>query len=58
MTNNPLYPERLTSNRTELLFLALTLLFLLLSIWRVSARRLDLLAIVLLFSSSSSSSTL
>lgn len=40
------YAERVTSRRTQLLFLALTLLFLLLAVWRVSAARLDALAVV------------
>ncbi|HEY59792.1 MAG TPA: hypothetical protein G4N92_03765 [Anaerolineae bacterium] len=38
------YNERVTSNRTEVLFLALTILFLLLLIWRVIAGSLDVLA--------------
>ena len=41
------YTERVSSNRTEALFLVLTLLCLLLSIWRVSIAGLDVLAIVL-----------
>ncbi len=41
------YDERVTSNRTEALFIALTLLFLLLLIWRVNVGRLNLLATVL-----------
>lgn len=40
------YVERVTSRRTQLLFAALALLFLLLAVWRVSAVRLDALAIV------------
>ena len=47
ITNDDLkYDERVTSNRTEALFLALTLLFLLLLIWRVNAGRPNLLAAV------------
>ncbi len=42
------YDERVTSNKTEALFIALTLLFLLLLlIWRVHVGRLNLLATVL-----------
>lgn len=43
-----LYHERLSSPKTAILFLALTVLCLLLSAWRVVAVRLDLLAAVLL----------
>lgn len=43
--NTPLiYSEKLSSKRTELLFIALTLLFLLLFIWRVIAESVDFLA--------------
>lgn len=42
------YVERVTSGRTQLLFAALALLFLLLAVWRVSAARLDALAVVCL----------
>lgn len=46
--NNPSrYCERLVSNKTEALFLALMALFLALAIWRVSVAGLDALAIVL-----------
>ena len=48
MTDDLIYEERLSSNRTEALFLALTILFLLLLIWRVNASGLDTLAVVLL----------
>lgn len=47
MSDNLLYQERVSSDRTEALFMALTLLFLGLGVWRVAARRLDALAIVL-----------
>ncbi len=48
MNNSTLYHERLTSNKTEALFLALTILFLALLAWRVSAAGLDALAVVCL----------
>jgi hypothetical protein len=35
--DSPNYDERISSNRTEALFLSLTLLFLLLSVWRMNA---------------------
>jgi hypothetical protein len=44
-----LYDERVTSTRTEVLFVALTILFLLLFIWRVTAGGFDILATVFLF---------
>jgi hypothetical protein len=44
-----LYHERLTSNRTEALFLGLTTLFLALLIWRASAVGFDGLSAALLF---------
>ncbi len=48
ITNDDLiYDERVTSKRTEVLFLALTILFLLLHIWRVNAAGLDILVAVL-----------
>ena len=43
-----LYAERVASKRTEALFLALTILFFLLFIWRVIDDRLDILAVVFL----------
>lgn len=46
MTEDTLYNERVSSNRTEALFLALTIIFLLLSIWRVTVSGLDILAAV------------
>jgi Ca2+/Na+ antiporter len=47
-TNNLIYTERISSNKTEALFLALTILFLLLLIWRVNVGSWDVLAVVLL----------
>jgi hypothetical protein len=44
---NILYNEKLTSAKTEALFLGLTLLFLLLTLWRVDSRGWDGLAITL-----------
>ncbi len=37
MTNNPIYEESVSSNKTEALFLVFTVLFLILLIWRVNA---------------------
>jgi Ca2+/Na+ antiporter len=48
MTDNFIYDERVSSNRTELLFLALMALFASLSIWRVNVGGLDVLAIIFL----------
>ena len=48
MNENLLYTERLSSKRTEMLFLALTLLFFTLLIWRVTVHGLDILAAVFL----------
>ncbi len=44
MTDDLIYTERVSSNKTEALFLALMILFLLLLIWRVNAGSLDILA--------------
>jgi Ca2+/Na+ antiporter len=44
MTDDLIYKERVSSNRTEALFLALMILFLLLLIWRVNSGSLDILA--------------
>lgn len=49
MNDDLLYKERITSNRTEALFLALSLLFFLLLVWRVRADGLDILAAVFFF---------
>jgi Ca2+/Na+ antiporter len=46
MTDDLIYNERVSSNRTEALFLALTILFFLLLIWRVNAGGLDILAAI------------
>ncbi len=48
MPNEILYKERISSHKTEALFVALTLIFSLLFIWRVAANGLELLALVLL----------
>ena len=47
--DNPNYDERISSNRTEALFLMLTLLFLLLSVWRINYSWLDFWAGIFLF---------
>jgi len=49
MNDNLLYHERVTSNKTEALFLALTILFLVLLVWRVSVEGLDVLGVVFSF---------
>lgn len=49
MADEIIYHEKLSSNRTEALFLGLTLLFLLLFAWRVAAAGLGFLAFFLLF---------
>ena len=46
MTGELIYHEKISSNRTEALFLALTLLFFLLLLWRVKAVGPDVLAVV------------
>jgi hypothetical protein len=43
-----IYNERVSSDRTEVLFVALTLIFFSLFIWRIVARSLDVLAVVFL----------
>lgn len=48
MPDHLLFDERVTSRRTEAIFLMLTILFLLLLIWRAAAGRLDALAWVFL----------
>ncbi len=45
-TNDLLYTERISSNKTEALFLVLMILFILLFIWRVGAVGLDWLSAV------------
>ena len=47
LADEQIYTERVSSNRTELLFVALTLVFFTLLIWRVNAVSLDLLAGIL-----------
>jgi Ca2+/Na+ antiporter len=49
MNTHLIYSEKLSSRRTELLFIALTLLFLLLFIWRLIAGSVDFLAGIFLF---------
>jgi hypothetical protein len=48
MNDDILYNEKVTSNKTEAFFLALTITFLLLFIWRVTVSSLDILAAVFL----------
>lgn len=45
-TSNLIYTERISSNKTEALFLVLMILSLLLLIWRVTSDGLDILAVV------------
>ena len=49
MTDNPIYEERLSSNRTEALFISLTLLFLMLLIWQISTGGADILSAAFFF---------
>jgi Ca2+/Na+ antiporter len=49
MTALLIYSEKVRSKRTEFLFIALTLLFSFLFIWRVEAKSLDILAGIFLF---------
>jgi hypothetical protein len=49
MNDTLLYNEKVVSKRTELLFVALTILFFGLFLWRIIAGSLDLLASVLFF---------
>jgi hypothetical protein len=48
MTDDLIYEERVSSNRTEALFLALTIIFFALLIWRVNASGLDVWAVAFL----------
>jgi hypothetical protein len=48
MADDPVYEERLSSNWTEALFAGLTLLFLMLLIWRIGAGSQDILSASLL----------
>jgi len=49
MTDNLIYEERVSSNRTEALFLVLTILFLTLLIWRVNTGSPDILSAAFFF---------
>lgn len=49
MLDNATYTEKVSSRRTQLLFVVLALLFLALGAWRVAATGFNVLAIVLLF---------
>jgi len=49
MSDTVIYSEKVTSKKTEFLFVALTLLFFILLIWRVMVSSLDILAGVFLF---------
>jgi hypothetical protein len=49
MSDNNIYEERLFSNKTEVLFIGLTLLFLILSIWRLGTDRPGFLSTIFLF---------
>jgi hypothetical protein len=46
MTDNPIYEERVSSHWTESLFASLTILFLMLLIWRISTGNQDILSVV------------
>lgn len=46
---NPVYEEKITSRRTEALFVSLTILFLLLLVWHMNAAGMDILSIILFF---------
>ncbi len=46
MTSIPIYTEKITSRKTEALFIALALLFLLLAFWRMDSRGWDGFAIM------------
>ena len=45
MTDNLIYSERLSSNKTEALFIILTILFLILLLWRVNTGGPDILSV-------------
>jgi hypothetical protein len=49
MTDNLIYEERVSSNRTEALFSGFTILFLMLLIWRVSTGSPDILSAAFFF---------
>jgi hypothetical protein len=46
MTDNQIYEERLSSNKTETLFISLTILFLMLLIWQISSGSPNILSAV------------
>jgi hypothetical protein len=50
MTDNLIYEERLSSNRTEALFISLTILFLTLLMWQISRGSSDILSAAFFFS--------
>lgn len=47
-TDELIYTEKVSSHRTEVLFLMLTLLFFMLFLWRVNSADLDILAVIFL----------
>ena len=49
MTENLIYEERVSSNKTEALFLGFTILFLMLLIWRMSTGSPDILSAIFFF---------
>ena len=49
MASDNIYEERLSSSKTEVLFIGLTLFFLILSIWRLNVDSLGFINLVLLF---------
>ena len=49
MTDNHIYEERVSSNKTEALFLGFTILFLMLLIWRMSTGSPDILSAIFFF---------
>ena len=49
MTDNQIYEERVSSNKTEALFLGFTILFLMLLIWRMSTGSPDILSAIFFF---------
>jgi hypothetical protein len=46
VTEDLIYKERVSSNKTEMLFVALTLIFLLLLIWHMNVGKLDVLTVI------------
>ncbi len=47
--DNPVYEEKITSRRTEALFVSLTILFLLLLVWHLNTAGMEILSIILFF---------